>query len=74
MRRASPRDYWSLLASLKSKKKDPNVELKELHEHFQQLNTRPCYYDADENISFNKNVNDLINENFSFEEVLQTIH
>ena len=34
MRRASPRDYWSLLASLKSKKKDPNVELKELHEHF----------------------------------------
>ena len=50
------------------------MELKELHEHFQQLNTRPCYYDADENFSFNKNVNDLINENFSFEEVLQSIH
>ena len=60
MRTASPREYWSLLASLKSKKKDPNVELKELHEQFQQLNTRPCYYDAD--------------ENFSFEEVLQSIH
>ena len=29
---------------------------------------------ADENFSFNKNVNDLINENFSFEEVLQSIH